>query len=77
MGKSFFFFFFGKTTRGLQAVVPAQFRQGCPSDVPLRFGTGHGERGEKGVMEGEREDRKKRSEQDALSPHYFSSLATY
>lgn len=60
--------FFGKTTRGLQAVVPAQFRRGCPSDVPLRFGTGHGERGEERVMEGEREDRR-RSEQHALSPH--------
>lgn len=56
------FLFFGETTRGVDAALPAQFRQGCPSDVPLRFGTGHGERGDEEEKEGKREDRRTRSE---------------
>lgn len=41
-------FFFGETTRaGGGGYSPAEFRRDCPPDVPLRFGTGHGERGDK------------------------------
>lgn len=47
--------------RGVDVALPAQFRRGCPSDIPLGFGTGHGERGdktgEKGMEEEEEEER--------------------
>lgn len=73
MGESVFFF--GETTRGVEAALPAQFRRGCPSDVPLRFGTGHGERGDKGEREvsgrigGGEAMLNSLSARDALSPH--------
>lgn len=56
MGECFFFFFFWRDKKvgggdGGAATLPAQFRRGCPSDVPLRFGTGQGERGDEGERE--------------------------
>lgn len=57
--------------QGWGGALPAQFRRGCPSDVPLRFGTGHGERGDKGEREEEEEEAMLNSfsARDALSPH--------
>lgn len=70
---------------GVDAALPAQFRRGCPSDVPLRFGTGHGERGDKGERERSRRTGgggeamvNSLSARDAPPPPaFFSSLAIY
>lgn len=51
MGESFFFFLERQKGERGNATLPAQFRRGCPSDVPLRFGTGQGERGDEGERE--------------------------
>lgn len=49
---------------GVDAALPAQFRRGCPSDVPLGFRTGHGERGDKGERGKEQEE----EERPCLTP---------
>lgn len=37
---------------GMEAALPAQFRLGCPFDVPLRFGIGQGNQAIKGRENG-------------------------
>lgn len=59
MGESLFFWRDNKGAGGVEAALPAQFRRGWLSDVPLRFGTGQGERGDKGEQ-GRRRRRRRR-----------------
>lgn len=54
--------------RGVDVALPAQFRRGCPSDIPLGFGTGHGERGDKTGEKGMEEEAEEEEERPCLTP---------
>lgn len=53
---------------GVDVALPAQFRRGCPSDIPLGFGTGHGERGDKTGEKGMEEQEEAQEERPCLTP---------